>query len=202
MRFSILFLFVIITLHLAGQDATPQIKSQWLNLKTQIQYRSKVVDVLINAVLKSKVDKKKVDNLKRASADLSSHTDTINTINSTSISLTEMRNIKLILAIQDLLIEIENHPTLKSTQKFANLQGQLEGCENRIAQSVNNYNDICYKYKRADLIFHRTNQKESTEIKFSAPGGIHSFYQQALATTHKSWSPTSNTTGGLQVPIV
>ncbi|MEO6720585.1 MAG: LemA family protein [Ferruginibacter sp.] len=166
MRFPMLFLFVIITLHSTGQDVTSEIKSQWLNLKSEIQNRSKVVDALTNAVLKSKVDKKKVDNLKRVLTDLSGYIDTLNTLDSTSISLTEMKNIKLILAIQGLLIEIENHPTLKSTQKFANLQGQLEGCENRIAQSVNSYNDICYKYKRADLIFHRTNQKESTEIKF------------------------------------
>ncbi len=166
MKLPILFLFVIITLHSSGQDATSQIKSKWLDLKTQIQNRSKAVDALTSAVLKSKVDKKKVENLKRASAYLSSYIDPLNIMDSTSISLTELRNIKLILAIQDVLIEIENQPTLKSTQKFANIQGQLEGCENRIAQSVNSYNDICYKYKRADLIFHKPKQRESTKIKF------------------------------------
>ena len=86
MRFPILFLFVIITLHSTGQDATSQIKSQWLNLKGQFQNRSKVVDALTNAVIKSKVDKKKVDNLKRASADFSSHIEILNTIVSASIS--------------------------------------------------------------------------------------------------------------------
>ena len=63
--------------------------------------------------------------------------------------------------MQDALLAIENQPRLKSTRKFIDLQMQLEGCENKIALAINDYNDICRKYKKAGLIFHRTSQKIS-----------------------------------------
>jgi len=64
MRFSILFLFLLITLHSPGQDAAFQIKTKWLYLKTQLQNRAKVVNELTKALSKLKIDKKQIDNLK------------------------------------------------------------------------------------------------------------------------------------------
>lgn len=160
MKLPILFLFVIVTLHSSGQDTASLIKSKWLDLKAQIHHRSTVVDALTSTVSKSKVDKKKTDHAKKASAELCGYIESLSTMDSISISLAEMKNIKLIRAIQDILMEIENLPSQKHKPKFAVLQGQLADSESMIAQSINSYNEVCYRYKRTDLIFHRPDHRE------------------------------------------
>ncbi|KAA3609607.1 MAG: LemA family protein [Planctomycetota bacterium] len=44
-------------------------------------------------------------------------------------------------ALSRLLVVAEKYPELKATQSFQDLQNQLEGTENRIAQSRRSYND-------------------------------------------------------------
>ena len=165
-RFLTLFLFLFIALHSFGQDLGPQIEVKWLDLKTQFQKRSKVVNKLTKELSKSNVDKKQTDNLKNAVFALSNHLNKLSSVDSLSISLVEVKNMNLIQAIQQALLAIERQPTLKSTRTFSDLQMQLEGCENQIAVAVNDYNSTCKKYKRTDLVFHRTNQTQATEVKF------------------------------------
>lgn len=45
-------------------------------------------------------------------------------------------------ALARLLVIVENYPTLKSSESFLKLQDQLEGTENRISVSRNNYNAV------------------------------------------------------------
>ncbi len=49
-------------------------------------------------------------------------------------------------ALQRLLIVVERYPELKANQRFAELQAQLEGTENRIAFARNRYNEAVQAY--------------------------------------------------------
>jgi len=52
-------------------------------------------------------------------------------------------------ALQRLLLVAENYPDLKSTGRFADLQSQLEGTENRIAVARRDYLDSAQAYNTA-----------------------------------------------------
>lgn len=165
-QISCLFLFLLITLNSVGQKISPQIETKWSDLKIQFENRSKIVNELAKALSKSKVDKKRIDNLKNTASALSNHFTKLSSLDSISISLAEVINVKLIQSIQQTLLTVESQPALRGSRTFSDLQMKLEGSENEIAVAVYDYNNICMKYKRTDLLFHRTNQNMQTEIKF------------------------------------
>ncbi len=49
-------------------------------------------------------------------------------------------------ALSRLLVVVENYPELKSNENFINLQDELAGSENRIAQARNKYNEMARDY--------------------------------------------------------
>jgi LemA protein len=49
-------------------------------------------------------------------------------------------------ALGRLLVNVENYPNLKADQNFLNLQDELAGTENRIAQERRKYNETVRKY--------------------------------------------------------
>ena len=49
-------------------------------------------------------------------------------------------------ALQRLMVVVEKYPELKSDQRFADLQSQLEGTENRIAVERRRFNEIVQAY--------------------------------------------------------
>ena len=49
-------------------------------------------------------------------------------------------------ALSRLLVVVENYPELKSNENFLNLQDELAGSENRIAQARNKYNEMARDY--------------------------------------------------------
>ena len=165
-QISCLFLFLLITLNSVGQKISPQIETKWSDLKMQFKNRSKIVDELAKALSRSKVDKKRIDNLKNAATSLSNHINKLSSLDSISISLAEVINVKLIQAIQQTLLAVESLPALRGSRTFSDLQMKLEGSENEIAVAITDYNNICMKYKRKDLLFHRTNQNIPTELMF------------------------------------
>ena len=59
-------------------------------------------------------------------------------------------------ALSRLLVVVENYPTLTSTQNVRDLQVQLEGTENRVAQSRREYNEFTTDFNRAVRTFPRS----------------------------------------------
>ena len=59
-------------------------------------------------------------------------------------------------ALSRLLVVVENYPTLTSTQNVRDLQVQLEGTENRVAQSRREYNEFTAAFNRALRTFPRS----------------------------------------------
>jgi LemA protein len=62
-------------------------------------------------------------------------------------------NSRLDSAIGRLLVIAENYPQLKANEGFINLQHELAGTENRIAQSRRRYNEAVQRYNTSIEIF-------------------------------------------------
>jgi LemA protein len=62
-------------------------------------------------------------------------------------------NSQLDSALSRLLVVVENYPNLKADQQFLNLQAQLEGSENRLAQERRRYNEMLQDYNTYLQIF-------------------------------------------------
>jgi LemA protein len=56
-------------------------------------------------------------------------------------------------ALSRLLVVVEQYPQLTATQGFRDLQGQLEGTENRIAVERRRYNEVAREYNTARRSF-------------------------------------------------
>jgi LemA protein len=56
-------------------------------------------------------------------------------------------------ALQRLMVVVERYPELKADQRFADLQVQLEGTENRIAVERNRFNTTVRNYNTAIKVF-------------------------------------------------
>lgn len=59
-------------------------------------------------------------------------------------------------ALGRLLVIVENYPELTSLQNVRDLQVQLEGTENRVAQARRDYNEVTTTYNRAVRAFPRS----------------------------------------------
>jgi LemA protein len=59
-------------------------------------------------------------------------------------------------ALGRLLVIVENYPELTSLQNVRDLQVQLEGTENRVAQARRDYNEATTSYNRAVRAFPRS----------------------------------------------
>jgi LemA protein len=59
-------------------------------------------------------------------------------------------------ALSRLLVIVENYPELTSLQNVRDLQVQLEGTENRVAQARRDYNEVTTAYNRAVRAFPRS----------------------------------------------
>jgi LemA protein len=62
-------------------------------------------------------------------------------------------NARLDSAIGRLLVIAENYPQLKANENFMNLQHELAGTENRIAQSRRRYNEAVQRYNTSIDLF-------------------------------------------------
>ena len=56
-------------------------------------------------------------------------------------------------ALSRLLVTVERYPELKANQNFLNLQTQLEGTENRIKVSRNDFNTSVQQYNQVVSVF-------------------------------------------------
>ena len=148
--FLLLFVFQVKTY---GQDSTSQIKDKWGIVKTLLQKRCDIISNLTKTLSKSKVSKTQNNNLKTLAIDFYNYVDSLGLTDSVSISIAAAKNKKLWQSLIVTLIEIEKHQEIMNTEKFAILQGNLEGCENSIQKATRDYNEICSMYNRKDLLF-------------------------------------------------
>ncbi len=143
---------------LEKDTSSADLDHSWTKLKGEFQRRSDIIMNLLSVVNKSKeIDKDLIEEVKFAATDLSLFIDSSKVLDSLAVQTIYQKNNSLMQALGKILsktlIMLENNPKLKSRDEYINLQMQLEGTENRIGVAKRDYNDICMKYNRLDLIF-------------------------------------------------
>ena len=125
---------------LVKQDES--LKNAWNNVQTEYQNRADLVGNLVNTVKGAANFEQKTltDVIAARSRDTSVN---INANNLTPEKIAEFQAAQgqLSGSLSRLLATVESYPTLKATENFTRLQGQLEGIENGIKNSRKVFND-------------------------------------------------------------
>lgn len=120
----------------------------WADVETQYQRRADLIPNLVNVVKGYAAHEKDVlVGVTEARAKASSMNIDASNLNEQSLQQFQAAQGQLNSALSRLLVTIEKYPDLKADQRFAELQAQLEGTENRIAVARNRYNDAALEYK-------------------------------------------------------
>lgn len=124
-------------------------QEKWSNVEAQLQRRSELIPSLVNTVKGSAAyEKDTLDKITQARAAATS-------IKLSADDLTDPAKVKAFQEAQDklshsaisrLLVSNENYPKLQASAQFTDLMKQLEGTENRILRSREEYNAAVKTY--------------------------------------------------------
>lgn len=131
------------------------VNAAWANVQTQYQRRLDLIGNLVNTVKGyAKHEKETFESITKARAQVSSainidaselDEETLERVQSQLSAASAQMN----SGLSRLIAVSENYPELKANQNFLELQAQLEGTENRIAESRNKYNKAVQEYNSA-----------------------------------------------------
>ena len=118
------------------------IKSQWAQVENVYQRRADLIPNLVNTV-KGYAEHEKQTLTDVISARAKATSVNIDPSNLTNASLQQFQQAQtgLSSALSKLMVVVEKYPDLKANQNFLELQSQLEGTENRIANERRKFND-------------------------------------------------------------
>ncbi|MBD7909759.1 MULTISPECIES: LemA family protein [Clostridium] len=136
----IIFLLVIPTISAYNSLVTleQQVSTSESNIDTQLQRRSDLIPNLVNTVKGYASQEKDIfTDIANARSRLAGATNVSDQANADS---------QLSGALSRLLVVVENYPELKSNQNFRDLTVELEGTENRITISRQDYNTAVTNY--------------------------------------------------------
>lgn len=124
-----------------------KVKKQWNEVQSAYQRRLDLVPNLVT-VVKGAADFEHttLDKVTEARAKAGSVTFSADSISSDNYQKQTAAQNELAAAANNLMIRVENYPTLKGTEAFAGLQAQLEGTERRIKFSRKDFNDAIQDY--------------------------------------------------------
>lgn len=124
---------------LAKKDEAVQ--KAWGFVETQYQRRSDLVDNLVNTVKGSaKFEQETLTKVIEARAKATSVQINANDLSPEKMQQFQQAQGELSGALSRLLVSVEKYPELQTTEQFKTLMAQLEGTENRIAVSRNDFN--------------------------------------------------------------
>lgn len=117
------------------------VKSKWGNVQSEYQRRSDLIPNLVNTVKgAADFEKSTLEAVVNARAKATSMTIDPANLTPENIAKFQQAQGELSGALSRLLVTIEKYPDLKANQNFRDLQAQLEGTENRIKVSRNDFN--------------------------------------------------------------
>jgi LemA protein len=130
---------------LVGQDET--VKKAWNNVQSDYQQRADLVPNLVSTV-KGAANFEQETLTKVIEARSKATSVNVNAENLTPEKMQQFQQAQAELggALSRLLVTVERYPDLKANQNFLQLQGQLEGIENGIRNSRNNFNSAVNEY--------------------------------------------------------
>lgn len=123
------------------------VKAKWANVQSDYQRRNDLIPNLVNTVKgAANFEQETLTRLVEARAKATSVQ--IDPTNLTPEKLAEFQQAQsgVSSALGRLLAVVENYPDLKANQNFMDLQKQLEGTENRIKVSRNDFNTSVQEY--------------------------------------------------------
>lgn len=155
MRNRLILLATVLTLILTGcgyntfQIGDEQIKASWSEVVNQYQRRVDLIPNIVNTVKGYAAQESEAFlGVTNARAKVSSIQATLELVNNPeAFAKFQAAQGDLSGALSRLLVVSENYPQLKSDATFRDLQGQLEGTENRIAVALNDYVKAVQTYK-------------------------------------------------------
>ena len=125
---------------LVKQDES--VKKAWNNVQTEYQNRSDLVGNLVNTVKgAANFEQSTLTAVVEARAKATSVNINADNLTPEKIAEFQAAQSQLSGSLSRLLATIEAYPTLKATENFTKLQGQLEGIENNIKNSRKVFND-------------------------------------------------------------
>ncbi len=125
---------------LVKQDES--VKKAWNNVQTEYQNRSDLVGNLVATVKgAANFEQKTLTDVVNARARATSVNINADNLTPEKIAEFQAAQSQLSGSLSRLLATVEAYPTLKATENFTKLQGQLEGIENGIKNSRKIFND-------------------------------------------------------------
>jgi LemA protein len=130
---------------LVSQDET--VKNAWNDVQAEYQNRSDLVGNLVNTVKgAANFEQKTLTDVVEARAKATSVNIDANNLTPDKMAQFQAAQGQLSGSLSRLLATVENYPTLKATDNFMRLQGQLESIENNIKNSRKVFNDAVNTY--------------------------------------------------------
>lgn len=130
------------------------VKTSWANVETQYQRRMDLIPGLVNIVKGYASHEKEtfeaVVNARAAATQIKLDMDDLSEENLAKLQAAQNT---LSGALGRLMAITENYPELKANEQFKELQAQLEGTENRIAESRRVYNETAKEYNTEIRVF-------------------------------------------------
>jgi len=118
------------------------VKKAWNDVQTEYQNRSDLVGNLVNTVKgAANFEQKTLTDVIEARAKATSININADNLTPEKIAEFQAAQGQLSGSLSRLLATVEAYPTLKATENFTKLQGQLEGIENGIKNSRKVFND-------------------------------------------------------------
>jgi LemA protein len=123
------------------------VKQAWNDVQTEYQNRSDLVPNLVNTVKGvANFEQKTLTDVVEARAKATSVNINADNLTPDKIAEFQAAQSQLSGSLSRLLATVEAYPTLKATDNFSKLQGQLESIENNIKNSRKNFNDAINVY--------------------------------------------------------
>jgi len=130
---------------LVGQDET--VKNAWNKVQSDYQRRADLIPNLVNTVKgEANFERGTLTDVVNARARATSMQVSPENLTPENIEKFQQAQSQLSGSLSRLLVTVEQYPNLRANDAFRNLQTQLEGTENRIKVSRNDFNDAVQTY--------------------------------------------------------
>lgn len=123
------------------------VKAQWGNVEAQYQRRMDLINSVIGQIKGSAAfERGTLTEVVEARAKATQTTVDPTKLTKENIEQFQAAQDQLTSSLNRLLVTVERYPDLKTTQQFQDLQAQLEGTENRIANERRNFNTMAKEF--------------------------------------------------------
>lgn len=130
---------------LVGQDET--VKNAWNKVQSDYQRRADLIPNLVNTVKgEANFERGTLNDVINARARATQMQISPENLTPENIEKFQQAQSQLSGSLSRLLVTVEQYPNLRANDAFRNLQSQLEGTENRIKVSRNDFNDAVQTY--------------------------------------------------------